>query len=147
MTWDVIVPRRGGWHRRRMSPQQIRETLGRYADAWQAGDLAQILDLYDDGFTLHYFGDSPLAGTHQGKDAATRVLAEATTRSERVLVRVVDVLAGDRLGALVVVERLGGDEQAREVQRVLLYRVDGGKLRECWLFDEDQRFVDQLWAR
>jgi uncharacterized protein len=130
-----------------MSQQQIREVLRRYADAWQAGDLVQILDLYHDGFTLHYFGDSPLAGTHQGRDAATRVLAEATARSERVLVQVVDVLAGDRLGALVVVEQLGPADGAREVQRVLLYRVEAGKLRECWLFDEDQRFVDQLWTQ
>lgn len=33
------------------------------------------------------------------------------------------------------------------VQRVLVYRVLDGKLRECWLYDEDQRFVDALWSR
>jgi uncharacterized protein len=64
-----------------------------------------------------------------------------------VLVRVVDVLAGDQLGALVVVERLGPADQAREVQRVLLYRTEDDKLRECWLYDEDQRFVDRLWGQ
>jgi hypothetical protein len=29
---------------------------------------------------------------------------------------------------------------------VLLYRVEDGKLRECWLYDEDQRFIDELWS-
>jgi hypothetical protein len=29
---------------------------------------------------------------------------------------------------------------------VLLYRVQDEKLRECWLFDENQRFVDKLWS-
>lgn len=124
----------------------IDDVLRRYADAWQAGDLAQVLALYHDDFVLHYFGESPLAGTHKGKDAALQVLGQATARSHRVLVDVVDVLAGADLGALVVVERLGEGDQAREIQRVLLYRVRDGQLGECWLYDQDQRFVDQLWS-
>jgi ketosteroid isomerase-like protein len=120
----------------------IGAVLRRYADAWQAGDLAQVLGLYHDDFRLHYFGESPLAGTHDGKDAALQALGQATARTDRVLVRVVDVLEGAELGALVVVEKLAG----RKVQRVLLYRVRDDKLAECWLFDEDQRFVDKLWS-
>jgi hypothetical protein len=120
----------------------IADVLRRYADAWTAGDLATVLDLYHDDFVLHYFGESPLAGTHEGKDAALQALGLATARTDRVLVKVVDVLAGAELGALVVVENLAG----REVQRVLLYRVLDGKLGECWLYDQDQRFVDRLWS-
>jgi uncharacterized protein len=128
------------------SRDETGEVLRRYAEAWQAGDLAQILDLYHDDFTLHYFGDSPLAGTHEGKQAATRTLVEATARSSRVLVEVADVLVGEQFGALVAVERLGPDDDARELRRILLYRVEDAKLRECWLYDSDQRFVDQLWS-
>jgi hypothetical protein len=126
---------------------QVGEVLRRYARAWEAGDLAAVLGSYHDEFTLHYFGRSPLAGAHHGKETAVQVLADATARSERVLVRVVDVLAGDQLGALVVVERLGPADQAREVRRVLVYRTEDDMLRECWLYDEDQRFVDRLWGR
>jgi ketosteroid isomerase-like protein len=129
-----------------MSQEPIGEVLRSYAEAWEAGDLARIVDLYHSDFVLHYFGESPLAGTHQGNDAAIAVLADATARSGRVLVRVVDRLVGERLGALVVVERLGPAGRRREVQRVLVYRTEDGKLRECWLFDEDQRFVDRLWS-
>lgn len=116
----------------------------RYRDAWVAGDLEAVLALYHDDFTLHYAGDSPLAGTHVGRDAALAVLAEATVRSKRRLVEVEDVLAGDHLAALVAVEELG--DPPRRCRRVLLYRVEDGQLRECWLFDEDQRFVDALWS-
>ena len=56
-----------------------------------------------------------------------------------------DVLVGDSLGALLAIEDLGGP--SRRVQRVLLYRVQDEKPRECWLFDEDQRFIDQLWSK
>ena len=27
-----------------------------------------------------------------------------------------------------------------------LIDVEDGRLRECWLYDEDQRFVDALWS-
>jgi len=120
------------------------DTVRRYAEAWQANDIDTVLALYDDDFTLHYFGDSPLAGDHAGKDAATRVLFEATRRSERQLERIEDVLGGDTFAALVAREALG--DPPRVVRRVFLYRVRNGRLIECWLFDEDQRFVDRLWS-
>lgn len=123
----------------------IAATLNDYRDAWAAGDRARIVDAYHEDFVLHYFGSSPLAGTHTGKQAALTVLAQATQRSARELVEVQDVLAGERFGALVAVERLGPER--REVRRVLLYEVRDGKLAECWLYDEDQPFVDALWAQ
>lgn len=122
--------------------------LHRYARSWAAGDLAATLACYHPEVVIHYFGDSPLAGDHRGLDAALGALAEATARSGRVLERVVDVLVGPERSALVVEERLGaaGDDPGRVVQRVLVYRVEDDLLRECWLFDEDQRFVDALWS-
>jgi hypothetical protein len=89
-------------------------------------------------------GESPLAGTHTGKDAVFAVLGQASYRASRKLIAVEDVLVGENFGALLAIEDLG--EPARRVRRVLLYRVEDGKLRECWLYDEDQRFVDELWS-
>ena len=123
----------------------IAAALNAYRDAWEAGDLARIVDAYHDDFVLHYFGTSPLAGTHTGKQAALTVLAQATERSQRELVSVEDVLVGEQFGALVATERLGPDR--REVRRVLLYRVTDERLAECWLYDSDQAFVDGLWSR
>jgi hypothetical protein len=28
---------------------------------------------------------------------------------------------------------------------VLVFRVDAGRLAECWLLDEDQAPIDRLW--
>ena len=47
-------------------------------------------------------------------------------------------------GGLLLLEDLGDPPQ--RVRRVLLYRVEAGQLRECWLYDEDQRFIDKLWS-
>lgn len=120
-------------------------TLQRYARAWQASDLDTVLASYHDDIELHYMGASPLAGAHRGRDAAFAALAQASVRTARKLIDVEDVLVGESLGALIAVEDLGDPPQ--RVRRVLLYRVEDEKLRECWLFDEDQRFIDGLWSK
>jgi len=72
------------------------------------------------------------------------VFGHGGCRSVRTLVAVEDVLVGESLGALIAIEDLG--DPPRRVRRVLLYGVQDGKLRECWLFDEDQRLIDELWS-
>jgi ketosteroid isomerase-like protein len=119
--------------------------LRAYAQAWLAADLEKVLASYHEDIELHYMGESPLVGTHRGRDAAFAVLAQASTRTSRKLIDVEDVLAGESLGALIAVEDLGDPPQ--RVRRVLLYRVQDGKLRECWLFDENQRFIDAMWSK
>jgi ketosteroid isomerase-like protein len=124
---------------------EISRVLRAYAEAWLASDLEKVLSAYHDEIELHYMGESPLAGTHRGRDAVFVALGQASVRTSRRLVSVEDVLVGDSLGALIAVEDLGNP--ARRVRRALLYRVQDEKLRECWLFDEDQRFVDELWSK
>jgi uncharacterized protein len=121
------------------------DIVRRYAEAWRANDITAVFDLYHDDFVLHYFGRSPLAGDHVGKDAAISVLVEATQRSGRQLDEIEDVLGGSTFAAIVAREGVGRDG-TRVVRRVFLYTVRDGKLAECWLYDEDQRFIDTLWS-
>ena len=110
-----------------------------------ARDWHAFGQLLADDVVFHYFGSSDLAGTHVG-DAALAAMAQASVRSTRTLVEVVDVLDGPVLGALVVRERFERDGRSEEVQRVLLYRVVDDQIAECWLYDEDQPLIDEFWA-
>lgn len=123
---------------------EIAALLRRYADAWQAGDPA-LFDFYADDCAFHYAGTTDLAGTHVGKDACLTAMITASSRARRTLLQVVDVLAGDRFGALVVRERLERDDEAHEVERVARYRVVEGRIAECWIHDQDQALIDHLW--
>jgi ketosteroid isomerase-like protein len=125
--------------------EETSRVLRAYAEAWLASDLERVLASYHEDIELHYMGDSPLAGTHRGRDAAFTVLGQASARTNRKLIDVEDVLVGESLGALIAVEDLG--EPAQRVRRVLLYRVLDEKLRECWLFDENQQFIDAMWSQ
>ena len=85
------------------------DTVRRYAEAWKANDITAVFDLYHDDFVLHYFGDSPLAGDHVGKEAAIEVLVEATQRSGRQLDEIEDVLGGSTFAAIIAREGVGHD--------------------------------------
>jgi ketosteroid isomerase-like protein len=128
-----------------VNSDETSRVLHAYAKAWLASDLEKVLASYHDDIELHYMGTSALAGTHRGRDPAFAVLGQASTRTNRKLIDVEDVLVGESLGALIAVEDLG--DPPRRVKRVLLYRVQDEKLRECWLFDEDQRFIDSMWSK
>jgi ketosteroid isomerase-like protein len=129
-----------------MSQADNAAALRAYADAWQRGDAAAILALYSDDFTLHYFGRSPLAGDHVGKAAALATLAKVQQLTNRRLIEVHDVLAGDDHGAVLARERFERDGRTLDVRRVFVYHVRDGQLSECWLYDDDQRAVDEFWS-
>lgn len=129
-----------------MAADETRRVLEHYTRAWVDGDAETLLGAYADHVVFHYFGTSDLAGDHVGKEAAVTAMLTASTRAARTLVEVVDVTAGDSLGSIVVRERLERDGRSAELQRVLLYRVEAEQIAECWLYDPDQRLVDELWA-
>ena len=115
----------------------------RYADAWLAGDFPAMLATYHDDFVLHWFGANPMAGVRRGKAAAIEALMEFTRRTARKLVAVDSVMADARRAVIIARESLTAAGEAREVERVLVYRVADGLLAECWVYDEDQRFIDR----
>lgn len=118
--------------------------LQQYRDAWTCGDFAALIDLYDDDFVLHWGGCNPLAGVHKGKTAAVAALLEFTRLTSRQLVAVDHIMADEARAVMIARERLSGGEESREVERLLLYRTDGCKLLECWVYDSDQAFIDRL---
>jgi ketosteroid isomerase-like protein len=126
--------------------EEILATLQRYADAWKRGDAAATVACYHDELTLHWFGRSPLAGTHRGKAAAVAALVRVIQLTKRQLLEIRDVIASDDHGVLLTRERFERDGRMLELDRVLVFHVRDDRLFECWLYDEDQRAVDEFWS-
>ncbi len=124
----------------------IHAVVKRYAEAWVANDLRAIIESYHDDVVFHYFGRSPLAGTHRGKTACLAILKQVREKTNRRLVSVRDVLAGEHFGLIIAVERFERLGESVEIERMLRYSVRDDKLAECWIYDEDQRLVDEYWA-
>ena len=123
---------------------EIYAVVRRYADAWAANDFATIVAAYHDEIVFHYFGRNPLAGVHRGKAACLAVLKQIREKTNRKLLAIVDVQAGHRYGMVIARERFERDGKGVEVERLLKYTVRDGKLAECWVYDEDQRLIDEL---
>ena len=115
-----------------------------YTDAWLAGDIGRVLDLYHPDLVLHYGGANPLSGDHRGKGAAITALLTVQEATQRVPLAVLDIMESDLHAAAWVRERwiVGGNTV--ELDRLLVYRTADGMLAECWLYDQDQAFVDQV---
>ena len=123
------------------------ETVVRaYTDAWLAGDVGAVVDLYDDALVLHYGGAHSLTGDHVGKDASLAALLTIQARTQRVPVEVIDVMVGDDHATVWVRERWTVDGEKHELARVLVYRVAARRLAECWLYDSDSALVDRALA-
>jgi uncharacterized protein len=127
--------------------ESTRRTLQAFAEAWKAGDIARVIDTYSNDVVFHYFGETDLAGTYEGKEASVGAMMAMAGRAKRTLIDIVDVLAGDEMGAVVVRERFSKGTDESDVQRVILYRVADNKIIEAWLHDQDQRLVDRFWQR
>lgn len=125
-----------------MSHPDLRNILTTYAKAWEAGDAPTMFGFYADDFTLHYGGRNALTGVHRGKPAALKALTEFSQRTQRRLIRVVDIMIGEARGGLLVREAMGPD--GAEVERLFVYSARNGKLDECWAYDADQPLVDRL---
>jgi hypothetical protein len=125
---------------------EIHAALERYAAAWTSGDLQRIFACYHDDFALHYFGRNAFAGDHLGKAASLKVLAEFSRRTKRRLLKIVDILAGAERGALIAREMVTHRGEEIEIERVFLYAVKDGLLRECWLYDQSQHLIDDIAA-
>ncbi|MET0333572.1 MAG: nuclear transport factor 2 family protein [Rhizobacter sp.] len=121
-----------------------RQAIETYARAWEKNDLPVLLDCYHPDFTLNYFGQNALAGRHVGKAASVKVLGEMRQRTQRQLKAIHSLLVGADLAAMVTRESLTAKGKTVEVERLYVYSVSGTQLRECWVYDQDQRLVDEL---
>lgn len=125
--------------------EAIRSVIERYADAWQRREPAAFA-LYHPQFTIHWFGHNPLSGTHVGAEQVQRALAELARRTNRSLVKIVATLAGPERGAIIARESFGAGDARIEMDRVLIFTVADGRLRECWVYDADPTLLDRFFA-
>ena len=110
----------------------------------RTGDGATIRASYHDDIVLHYAGANPLSGEHRGLAAMLAAMGQMRRRTERKLLAVVEVMIGAERACIVLREAFTRDGETHEIERLGLYRVAGGKIVECWVFDEDQALIDRL---
>jgi len=116
-------------------------------EAFAAGDMAALTELFAEDVVWHLPGRNPLAGTHRGRDAVFAVFTKTAQLSGSTFrIELHDVLANDE--HTVAIQRETGSRQGRQldVRDVEIYHVRDGKITEWWSFSDDERQNDEFWS-
>jgi uncharacterized protein len=111
-------------------------------EAFAAGDLATVSELFAENIAWHSPGRSALAGDVQGKDAVLArfgTLAELTQGTFRQEIH--DIVANDE-HVVVMVRSSWAQPHPYEGPGVHVWHVSGGKATEAWVLDVDAVAAD-----
>jgi len=118
------------------------------ARLYRDGDVAAVREVLSADIAWHVPGASPIAGSYRGLDEgveymlARRALADGTFVMHRL-----DVLTGSGDTVAVLTDGTATiDGAERQWSTVGLYRLDDGRVAECWLLPLDQAEFDDIWT-
>ncbi|MBV9802552.1 MAG: RNA 2',3'-cyclic phosphodiesterase [Solirubrobacterales bacterium] len=125
----------------------VRRLYAEQAGAYAGQGFDGVRAVLSDDVVWHVPGASPIAGEHRGVDA---VLAYMDLR-RRTMDNTFRVhLHGSAMIAGRVVQLAGGqavrDGRSVTWETVGVFRVEAGRIAECWLIPFDQAAFDQIWA-
>jgi hypothetical protein len=120
--------------------------LRTYGDAWLKSDHETMFDMYADDIVAHYGGGSIYSGTHVGKPRFLDVLVESSLNAQRSLVSIDALFDTGSIGAIFTTESMVVGGERRTLARALRFRINKGKIVECWLYDQDQHVTDAAWS-
>lgn len=119
-----------------------------YVDALKKGEMEKIGQLLADDVIWHQPGQGHLSGRYEGKQNLFPHLAkfaELSNNTFRVDRAGTFMANGDLVTATLhfVAERPG---RKLSMDGVDLMRMEGGKIKEVWLFSDDQAAEDAFWS-
>ncbi len=129
-----------------MSKQNNEALVRKIYDAWADRDFKAYLDLLSDDIIYHAAGNCPFSGIHKGKEAVIKMgqLALEIGGTQRVVFK--QLIAND--SHVAVIDRWTAEREAKTVQmdNLLVYKIESGKITEIWEFIEDEVAHDDFWA-
>lgn len=123
------------------------ELIRKGYEAFAAGDIATLNELFSDDVVWHAPGRNQLAGTFRGKEEVFGIfqkVAELTGGTFKIDIHT--VLADDE--HVAVLARSIGEHEGRTLDdnTVQVFHVKDGKVTEQWLYPADTYASDQFWG-
>lgn len=121
--------------------------IRRVFDAFSRKEGFSLRGLFAEDAVWTVPGNGVMAGVHRGRDAIFRFLARLPKETDGTYgSQLVDVLASrDRAAALY---RARGTRRGRtlELDQLLLFRIEGGLVREVLALPSDAAAFEEFWA-
>jgi len=101
----------------------------------------------DTDIAFHVPGQNQVAGTYQGDDGFSAMIAKVMQLSEATFREEVhDVLANDEHAVALAIHRLQRNGRAYEYTTAHVWHIHDGKLTELWEHPGDPQAFDEAWS-
>lgn len=130
-----------------MGTQENVELVRRGYEAFSAGDMATLSEMFAEDAVWHVAGDGVLSGTKEGRDAILAYFGELGTRSGGNLKVTIEEIIGGETNT-VAVQHTSAENGGRALDQdgAIAFRVRDGKITEGREFFQDTAKGDAFWA-
>jgi len=118
-------------------------------EAFANGDVAGFADMFAPDATWNHRNDDRLGGIHQGSDGIMAFIGESAQLTAGTLRAEPQTMMGDGQGNVAVLVRVGAtrpDGRAFDNPQILLFKVEGDRVRSVDQFVGDPSAVKAFWA-
>ena len=130
-----------------MGAKENADLVRRGNEAFGAGDMATLSELFAEDATWSVPGNGSLSGTKHGRDAIFGFFGDTMSLSEGTFkIAVQDVVGGDRHTIGLHRAQAQREGKCLEQNSVLVFRIEDGRVREVREFHEDPVNSDEFWA-
>lgn len=130
-----------------MGAQENAALVRRGYEAFIAGDMDTLRDLFAEDAVWHVGGTGVLSGDKKGRDAVLSYFGELGTRSNGSMrVTVEDVAPGDRYTVGVQFSHAERNGKTLELRQVIVFSIVDGKVTEGTEMQEDTTAVADFWS-
>ena len=130
-----------------MGTQENAELVRRGYEAFIAGDMATLNELFAEDAVWHVPGSGDLSGAKQGREAIMSFFGELMTRSGGTLkVTLQDVIGGDAYTIGLNGNHAERNNKVLDQDAVLVFQVRDGRVSEVREFFEDTAATDEFWS-
>ncbi len=122
-------------------------TFRRVYDAFSAGDMAALRDLFTGDVVWHTPGQHPLAGDYSGVDATLDSFEREQVASDGTYsVEVHDVLANDEHTVALLHAAAERGQKRLDQDYAIVFHFRESQVSEAWELWTDQSACDAFWA-
>jgi ketosteroid isomerase-like protein len=118
-------------------------------EAFARGDVPGVAAMFHADATWNHRNDDRLGGVHRGRDAILAFIAESGKLTAGTLRAAPESFMADGAGRVAVLTRVSGtrpDGRSFDDPQVLLFGVDGDRVRSVDQFVGDPAAVTAFWA-
>ena len=123
------------------------DLLRRGYEAFAAGDLNTVLEIFDADIVWHVGGSNQTSGDYHGHQEVMGFFGKLMELSGGTFhLEIHDILANDTHGAVLVTAHGERDGQTLAVREANIWHLANGKATEFWALADDQAALDKFFA-